>query len=142
MIKTIKDLELRRLIKKGLIEHYAEHLKKNPKSLLARIYGVYKIKVKFMHAISIIVMENIVGVNAHEKTAMYDLKGSKFQRYSVPKSVNTILKDNNFVQNKLDRLKIDPKIQHDIISRLEKDKEFLNANSLMDYSLLVTFFKR
>jgi hypothetical protein len=68
-----------------------------------------------MHAISIIVMENIVGASAHEKTAMYDLKGSKFQRYSVPKSVNTILKDNNFMQNKLDRLKIDPKIQHDII---------------------------
>lgn len=78
VIKTIKDLELRRLIKKGLIEHYAAHLNKNPLSLLARIYGVYKIKVKFMHAISIIVMENIVGSNAHEKTSMYDLKGSKF----------------------------------------------------------------
>lgn len=61
MIKTIKDLELRRLIKKGLIEYYSEHLRKNPRSLLARIFGVYKIKVKFMHAISIIVMENITG---------------------------------------------------------------------------------
>ena len=61
VIKTIKELELRRLIKKGLIEHYSDHLKRNPRSLLARIFGVYKIKVKFMHAISVIVMENIAG---------------------------------------------------------------------------------
>lgn len=106
VIKTIKDSELRRLIKKGLIEHYSEHLKKHPRSLLARIYGVYKIKVKFMHAISIIVMENITGVHGHEITAMYDLKGSKFQRYSQPKKSTTVLKDNNFMQNVQDRVKI------------------------------------
>lgn len=81
VIKTIKNLELRRLIKKGLIENYSEHLRKNPNSLLARIYGVYKIKVKFMQPISIMIMENIAGVNAIQKTAMYDLKGSKFMRF-------------------------------------------------------------
>jgi hypothetical protein len=100
-------LELRRLIKKGLIENYSDHIKRNPNSMLARIYGVYKIKVKFMQPISIMIMENLAGVNAHQKTAMYDLKGSKFMRYQISKSVNTVLKDINYMNNKEDRLKVD-----------------------------------
>jgi hypothetical protein len=78
VIKTVKPLELRRLITKGLIENYSNHLKNNPNSLLTRIYGVYKVKVKFMHAHNIIVMENIIGKHATEVTSIYDLKGSKF----------------------------------------------------------------
>ena len=108
VIKTLKDLELRRLIKKGLIENYNAHLKKNPKSLLARIYGVYKIKVKFMKPISLIIMENIIGSNSQELEGLYDLKGSSFQRFAQPKTASSVLKDNNFLLNVNHRLSIGP----------------------------------
>ena len=60
-VKTLKEQELRRLIKKGFLEKYCEHLRKNPNSMLCRFYGVYKIKVKFQKVISVVVMENIMG---------------------------------------------------------------------------------
>ena len=46
--------------------------------MLTRFFGVYKVKVKFMHAINIIVMEDCIGKNKHEVTGIYDLKGSRF----------------------------------------------------------------
>jgi hypothetical protein len=82
VIKTLKESELRRLVKKGVIMKYYEHLNYNKKSALARIYGVFKVKIKFMQAIPIIVMENIMAEHPTEVTAIYDLKGSLFQRIS------------------------------------------------------------
>lgn len=64
VIKTLKDSELRRLSTKGLIGKYYHHLEKYKNSALARIYGVYKVKIKFIHAINLIVMENIMGDHA------------------------------------------------------------------------------
>mmetsp|Transcript_45817 Transcript_45817/g.33552 ORF Transcript_45817/g.33552 Transcript_45817/m.33552 type:complete len:121 (+) Transcript_45817:242-604(+) len=96
VIKTVKPLELRRLVQKGLIEYYSEHLKKHPQSMLARMYGVFKIKVKFMHPVTVLVMNNVMGTETQDITATYDLKGSKFQRYVVPSKPTTVLKDNNF----------------------------------------------
>jgi 1-phosphatidylinositol-4-phosphate 5-kinase len=77
-VKTLKDAELRLLVKKGFLMKYCEHLKKNPNSLLCRFYGVYKIKIKFMKPISIIIMDNIMGPNPEEVLRIYDLKGSTF----------------------------------------------------------------
>ncbi len=44
--------------------------------------------------------------------------------------------------NTYDRMRIEPKLQKEIVSRFEKDTEFLKDNSLMDYSLLLVFFKK
>jgi hypothetical protein len=62
----VKEAELRRLITCGLIENYSAHLRNHPQSMLSRIFGVYKVKVRSMHAISIIIMENIVGEHNDE----------------------------------------------------------------------------
>lgn len=96
-IKTLKDDELNLLVKKGILQKYCEHIRRNPKSLLCRFYGVFKVKIKFMKPIPIIVMDNIMGTKPEEVTKVYDLKGSTFQRMQMNiKSSLSVLKDNNF----------------------------------------------
>ena len=77
-VKTLKDEELNLLVKKGFLEKYCEHIKKNPNSLLCRFYGVFKVKIKFMKPIPIIIMDNIMGFRPEEVFKVYDLKGSTF----------------------------------------------------------------
>lgn len=66
------------LAKKNILEKYYNHLYKNPNSLLARFYGVFKVKIKYMQPISVIVMDNLMGEHVEELTKIYDLKGSMF----------------------------------------------------------------
>lgn len=49
------------LYKKDILGKYYNHLSKNPKSLLARFYGVFKVKIKYMEPISVIIMDNLMG---------------------------------------------------------------------------------
>ncbi len=45
LIKTITKEELNTLIK-GFLKKYYKYLKENPKSLIIRIYGAYRIEIK------------------------------------------------------------------------------------------------
>jgi hypothetical protein len=54
----------------------------------------------------------------------------------------TVLKDQNIILNKEDRLMVKPELARSLLQRIEKDKEFLKSCSLMDYSLLIIFFKK
>lgn len=99
-VKTLKDQELDRLVRKGFLQKYCQYLKKNPNSLLSRIYGVYKIKIENMSSISVMIMENIMGVHPENVSKIYDLKGSTFQRIvNNPSSQLSVLKDLNFIDN-------------------------------------------
>ena len=100
VIKTLKDEELELLAKKGLLEKYYTYLKSNPKSLLARFYGIFTVKIKFMMPINIIVMDNIMGKHEEFMTRVYDLKGSTFQRITLnPTSHKSTRKDLNFLED-------------------------------------------
>lgn len=66
------------LVKKGFVEKYCSYIKQNPNSMLTRFYGIYKIKIKYMKPISIVVMDNLMGLHPEELEATYDLKGSTF----------------------------------------------------------------
>jgi 1-phosphatidylinositol-4-phosphate 5-kinase len=100
VIKTLKDEELELLAKKGLLEKYYTYLKSNPNSLMARFYGIFTVKIKFMKPINIIIMDNFVGKHEEYMTRMYDLKGSTFQRItSNPASHKTVRKDLNFLED-------------------------------------------
>jgi 1-phosphatidylinositol-4-phosphate 5-kinase len=61
VIKTLKDEELELLAKKGLLEKYCSYIDKNPQSLLARFYGIFTVKIKYMKPINIIIMDNLMG---------------------------------------------------------------------------------
>jgi 1-phosphatidylinositol-4-phosphate 5-kinase len=143
VIKTLKDEELDLLARKGVLEKYFTYLKANPNSLLARFYGIFTIKVKYMKPINIIIMDNLVGKHGEFMTRMYDLKGSTFQRITHnPTSTKTVRKDLNFLEDREYRMVTREPLQKDLIKRMAKDKEFLKSCNLMDYSLLIVFFRR
>lgn len=58
LIKTITSTELETILG-DFIKNYYEHIKSNPESLLARIYGVYTIKIRGVNEIHIILMQNL-----------------------------------------------------------------------------------
>mmetsp|Transcript_13998 Transcript_13998/g.13603 ORF Transcript_13998/g.13603 Transcript_13998/m.13603 type:complete len:165 (+) Transcript_13998:377-871(+) len=140
-IKTLKPSELKLLTTSGFLSKYYHYLAENPYSMLTRYYGVYKIKIKYMQPVSVVVMDNLMGANANLLTSIYDLKGSTFKRLSKNPFKGTVLKDLNFLQNSRDRVKVNPALQNEIIRRIENDKNFLNSQYLMDYSLLIMFFR-
>jgi hypothetical protein len=52
------------------------------------------------------------------------------------------LKDNNLLNNGLDRVIVQDRLKRDLVRRIEKDTEFLKSCFLMDYSLLIYFLKK
>jgi 1-phosphatidylinositol-4-phosphate 5-kinase len=97
VIKTLKDEELDLLARKGLLEKYYNFLKANPESMLARFYGIFTIKIKFMKPINVIIMDNIMGKHSDDIVRVFDLKGSTFQRiHPGPYKNTTTRKDLNF----------------------------------------------
>jgi hypothetical protein len=96
-----------------------------------------------MKPICIIIMDNIMGPKPEEVLKIYDLKGSTFQRINEKvKGPLTVLKDNNFINNQTDRVFVQDKLRRDLLRRIEADKNFLKANFLMDYSMLIYFLKK
>ena len=79
-----------------------KHFKANPSSLLARIYGVYTVKMKNYDAVHLIMMGNCLKFeNRFDITRIYDLKGSRVKRFVKTEGAlsNATLKDVNFLQN-------------------------------------------
>jgi len=105
VIKTLKDEELDLLARKGLLEKYYNFLKSNPESMLARFYGIFTIKIKFMKPINVIIMDNIMGKHSDDIVRVFDLKGSTFQRiHPGPFKNTTTRKDLNFKEERDFRL--------------------------------------
>lgn len=48
IIKTLKESELRLLVKRGVLDKYYNYIRHNKDSMLARFYGVYNVKIKYM----------------------------------------------------------------------------------------------
>jgi hypothetical protein len=131
------------LVKKGILEKYSKHVKKNPRSLLARFYGIYTVKIKFMKPISVVIMDNLMGDHIEEVQSIYDLKGSTHRRMTTKlKSNRTVRKDLNLLLDADNYIQMSDKARKDLLARLYKDKEFLKACNLMDYSLLLIFFRK
>ena len=59
-----------------------KHIKEHPQSLLARIYGVYTVKMRNYDPVNLILMGNTLKFgNKFDITRVYDLKGSKIKRF-------------------------------------------------------------
>lgn len=80
------------------MEKYYKHIRKNPNSLLARFYGIFTVKIKFMKPISVVIMDNLMGEHIEHITSIYDLKGSTHRRRTnTIKNARTVKKDLNFL---------------------------------------------
>jgi len=78
------------------------HFKKYPDSLLARIYGVYRVQMKNYDAVNLILMGNTLKFkNKDDIFRVYDLKGSRVARMvnTTNAKPTTTLKDLNFFAN-------------------------------------------
>lgn len=127
---------------------YFEHLKLYPNSLIARIYGVYKVKMEDIVPVNLLVMANTNRVKSSANIMnLYDLKGSvinrerkwskKLKNTSTLKDLNLkwIKKQNEALGN--DFLKFSKDDIHLINEIMKKDVELLKKYNLMDYSLLL-----
>lgn len=86
-------------MRKGILEKYYQYIRKNPKSMLARFYGVYTVKIKFMKPISVVIMDNLMGQHIEDIISIYDLKGSTHKRKTKNiKNNRTVKKDLNFLE--------------------------------------------
>ena len=70
---------------------FFEHFKKGG-SLLARIYGIFKVQLKGMNPICLMVMKN--SIMAKDKVPYkFDLKGSEIKRQVLPENINKVSKE-------------------------------------------------
>ena len=119
-----------------------KHFSANPSSLLARIYGVYTVKMKNYDEVYLILMGNCLKFeNKYDITRVYDLKGSKVKRHVKTNNAlsSTTLKDINFMQNKryMQEGNLNAEDARDLLKVLRKDSEMLAAHEIMDYSVLL-----
>lgn len=125
-----------------LLPDLYKHFKANPSSLLARIYGVYTVKMKNYDEVYLILMGNCLKFeNRFDITRVYDLKGSKVKRHVKTDNAfsSTTLKDVNFMQNKryMKEVNLNAEDARDLRKVLRKDSEMLAAHEIMDYSVLL-----
>ena len=74
------------------------HLKKNPKSIVAKIYGIYTIKMEDINEVHILLMDNLF-LHVKNKISEFDLKGSTVNRVChQPFTMKDCLKDINFLK--------------------------------------------
>jgi len=92
-----------------IFQDYVSHLIKNPNSLLARVYGIYTVRMKNISPLKLIVMGNTKRTADDSKSLQYlfDLKGSMVSRETKIKrgsfKPTTCLKDVNLKKLKEDR---------------------------------------
>ena len=138
ILKTITHTEmgvLRTLFKSYFDRAYSQS------SLMARIYGMFKFKLKGTNILYIILMENVLSECTNP--VIFDLKGSSFDREKFQESFesievmprNTVMKDLDFFKT-IKTLSLEDH-SREIFEAIEKDTFMLQSFGIMDYSLLV-----
>ncbi|XP_061339567.1 phosphatidylinositol 4-phosphate 5-kinase 1-like [Gastrolobium bilobum] len=134
MIKTVKKSEVKVLIR--MLRSYYQHVSRYDNSLVTKFYGVHCVKPIGGQKIRFIVMGNLF-CSEYPIHRRFDLKGSSYGRTTdKPEDEideTTTLKDLdlNFV------FRVQRNWFQDLIKQIERDCEFLEAEKIMDYSLLV-----
>jgi len=152
LVKTIRKEEHKLL--RNILPQYYHHMtrpgkdgpgKPVPESLLTRIVGCHVLRLSKHSKIGadkiyFVVMTNILNTDL-DITRRFDLKGSWVNRRSgVPpehrKNSKETLKDNDFVEMG-QKIRIGPERKAKIMESMRRDVQFLEQQSIIDYSLLV-----
>ncbi|ESW09359.1 hypothetical protein PHAVU_009G121200 [Phaseolus vulgaris] len=134
MIKTVKKSEVKVLLR--MLRSYYQHVSKYENSLVTKFYGVHCVKPIGGQKTRFIVMGNLF-CSEYPIHRRFDLKGSSHGRTTdkTKEEIDetTTLKDLdlNFV------FRLQKNWFQDLIKQIERDCEFLEAEGIMDYSLLV-----
>eukprot|EP00352_Strombidinopsis_acuminata_P005877 CAMPEP_0176371936 /NCGR_PEP_ID=MMETSP0126-20121128/25046_1 /TAXON_ID=141414 ORGANISM="Strombidinopsis acuminatum, Strain SPMC142" /NCGR_SAMPLE_ID=MMETSP0126 /ASSEMBLY_ACC=CAM_ASM_000229 /LENGTH=97 /DNA_ID=CAMNT_0017731591 /DNA_START=1626 /DNA_END=1919 /DNA_ORIENTATION=+ len=85
-----------------LLSDYNDHLAEIPDSLIARIYGIYSIKLQDIKKVNLIIMANTLKFRQPDLIErIFDIKGSKVAReveWTSQTKGTTTLKDINFLK--------------------------------------------
>jgi 1-phosphatidylinositol-4-phosphate 5-kinase len=134
MIKTVKKSEVKVLLR--MLPSYYKHVCQYENTLVTRFYGVHCIKPVGGQKTRFIVMGNLF-CSEYRIQRRFDLKGSSHGRYtSKPEGEideTTTLKDLdlNFA------FRLQRNWYQELMTQIKRDCEFLEAERIMDYSLLV-----
>jgi len=132
-IKIIKEKEKTQMLK--FLEGYYLHLKRNPKSLLCRVYGLFRMKALGIAPIDIMVMKNVL--YNFEPSRTYDLKGSTKGRTSMRNGVAIgPLKDMDFIKMN-EKISIGKAESEELFKRVILDVQLLRKYKFIDYSMLI-----
>ena len=139
VFKEIEKKEFNMLL--SFIKDYFKYLSlvkaANKPSLIAKIYGIYKVHSDKKPIIYMIAMENIF-FGMDKSIKVYDLKGSKANRLSNKES-STLL-DTDFIVNRNgEPLPIKEKYFEYFEKAVKNDTEFLAGLKVVDYSLLLLY---
>lgn len=132
-MKTVTKGEQRKLA--SLLPLYYDHVVKNPHTLLTKFLANFSVRTTRGSHIRMVVMSSIFdqGLYLDKK---YDLKGSTKGRMASPRELekeNVTLKDLDLESPIFFR----PDVTERLLKQLDRDADFLERTSIMDYSLLL-----
>jgi 1-phosphatidylinositol-4-phosphate 5-kinase len=96
----MKEEEIKVMLK--ILPNYVEHLRRNPNSLIAKIFGIFTIEKDGFGKVHVMLMENTLQYHNKENVKyIFDLKGSKLSRETKGECTNmTIRKDLDYLRDK------------------------------------------
>lgn len=125
-----------------LFPYYFDHMNNYDNSLIARIYGIYRVDMDEMAPVYLLLMGNTKRIDNSYVKKIYDLKGSLDKRVvkgdeSLFKNTEC-LKDINILNLKEKEVlvKFSPEQRRHIMTKVAQDVGLLSQFNLMDYSLL------
>ncbi|KAK9289974.1 hypothetical protein L1049_008136 [Liquidambar formosana] len=132
MIKTLRKSEVKVLLR--MLPNYHHHVRTYENTLITKFFGLHRIKPSSGQKFRFVVMGNMfcTELRIHRR---FDLKGSSLGRSAdkVEIDENTILKDLDLNYC----FYLEPSWQEALLKQIEIDSKFLEAQHIMDYSLLL-----
>ncbi|XP_074263554.1 phosphatidylinositol 4-phosphate 5-kinase 1-like [Silene latifolia] len=134
MIKTVKKSEVKVLLR--MLPSFYEHVYRYENTLVTRFYGVHCVKPAGGPKTRFIVMGNLF-CSEYRIHRRFDLKGSRHGR-TTEKAEGEIDETTTLKDLDLDFVfRLQRNWYQELIKQIERDCEFLEAERIMDYSLLV-----
>ncbi|KAK1309535.1 Phosphatidylinositol 4-phosphate 5-kinase 1 [Acorus calamus] len=134
MIKTVKKSEVKVLLR--MLQSYYNHVCQYENSLVTKFYGVHCVKPVGAQKVRFIVMGNLF-CSEYRIHRRFDLKGSSHGRTidmaegEIDETITLKDLDLNYV------FRLQQPWFQEILRQIDRDCEFLEAEGIMDYSLLV-----
>ncbi|KAI3442911.1 uncharacterized protein J3R85_000623 [Psidium guajava] len=132
MIKTLRKSEVKVLLR--MLPNYYYHVQSYDNTLITKFFGLHRINPSSGEKFRFVVMGNMfcTELRIHRR---FDLKGSSLGRSAdkVEIDENTILKDLDLNYC----FYLEPSWQDALMQQIEIDAKFLEAQHIMDYSLLL-----
>ena len=127
---------------KRIQKKYFQHVSENDDSLLARIYGIYSVRMEDQNPVKLVVMGNALqGSTKQHMLGCFDLKGSMVNRIvkGTDFSPSTTLKDRNLMQMNSEKiwLRFRAGDIRKINEAMREDVKLLQKYNMMDYSILL-----